>query len=245
VKTHRPKTDLIVALDYPRADYAIDMVERLSGLPLIYKVGLELFLAGGHDLVRDLVHKKERVFLDLKFHDIPNTVARAARQAALLQVEMFTLHLSGGSQMVRAVANEMAEIGELKPKILGVTILTSFDDVGWAEVSKSLSGHASTVSDSVEGLSSHAVAWGVDGMVCSAFELSLLRETHPDLYIVVPGIRPIGTSRDDQARVMTPSQARAAGASAVVVGRPITQAPNPREVVEDMLKYLSEPSISS
>jgi orotidine-5'-phosphate decarboxylase len=225
----------------------LGLVDKLKGLPVIYKVGFELFLAGGLDLVRELVHQKNRVFLDLKFHDIPNTVAKAARQAALLQVEMFTLHLAGGSQMVRAVAEEMAEIELLKPKILGVTVLTSFDDVRWAEVTKAIAGHATSVTDSVAGLSEHAVAWGVDGMVCSALELSLIRESHPDLYTVVPGIRPLTSTspfKDDQARVMTPAQAREAGASAIVVGRPITQAPNPREMAENCLKDLSATPIS-
>src|SRR3954469_17842597 len=104
-----PMTELIVALDVPRAERAMEVVDSLKGLPLIYKVGSELFLAGGPDVVRELVHRKNRVFLDLKFHDIPTTVARAARQAALLHVEMFTVHLSGGSAMVRAVAQELSE----------------------------------------------------------------------------------------------------------------------------------------
>src|SRR3954468_14701094 len=110
-------TDLIVALDFQRSDRALELVDPLRGYSVIYKVGSELFLSGGPDLVRELVHRKKRVFLDLKFHDIPNTVAKAARQAALMHVEMFTLHLSGGSAMVRAVADELAEIDQLRPKI--------------------------------------------------------------------------------------------------------------------------------
>lgn len=165
-----PMTELIVALDVPRAERAMELVDSLKGLPLIFKIGSELFLSGGPDVVRELVHRKCRVFLDLKFHDIPNTVARTARQLALLHVDMFTVHLSGGSAMVRAVAQELTEISLLRPKILGVTVLTSFDDVRWAELTKTLTGHVARVDDSVSALSEHAVSWGCDGIVCSAAE---------------------------------------------------------------------------
>lgn len=240
-----PPTDLIVALDYPKPDAAFALVDELGDLPLIYKVGFELFMSGGPALVKELVHRKKRVFLDLKFHDIPNTVAKAAAQAAFLHVEMFTVHLAGGSQMVRAVSQELAEIPSLRPKILGVSVLTSFDDVRWAEVTKSLTGHAVDVADSVVGLVSHATAWGADGVVCSAMDLPLIREQTPNLYTVVPGIRPEGSSVNDQARVMTPLQARQAGASAIVMGRPITGAADPREVVETVLKDLSITELSA
>jgi orotidine-5'-phosphate decarboxylase len=240
-----PTTELIVALDYARADKALELVQKLGGLPLIYKVGSELFLGSGPEVVRELVHRKCRVFLDLKFHDIPNTVARAAKQAAKMHVEMFTVHLAGGSQMVKAVAEEFAELPELRPRILGVTVLTSFDDVRWAEVTKCLTGHAIEVADSVEGLLAHAPSWGADGVVCSAMELKQIRSSNPGLYTVVPGIRPEGTSANDQARTMTPLQAHLAGASAIVVGRPITEAGNPREVVENILKELSSKAVSA
>lgn len=233
------QTELVVALDFPRPDRAFELVDSLNGLSLIYKVGFELFMSGGPDVIRELVHRKQRVFLDLKFHDIPNTVARAARQAALLQVEMFTLHLAGGSSMVRAVAQELADIPELRPKVLGVSVLTSFDDVRWAEVTKALTGHAVDAADSVTGLVEHSVAWGADGVVCSAVELPDIRSRFPTLYTVVPGIRPQGSPMNDQLRVMTPAQARDAGANAVVVGRPITESENPRGVVESILKDLT------
>jgi orotidine-5'-phosphate decarboxylase len=242
--THNP-TDLIVALDYQRADRAMELVDTLQGLPVIYKVGFELFLGGGPEIVRELVHRKNRVFLDLKFHDIPNTVARAAKQAALLHVEMFTLHLAGGSAMVKAVAQELGDIPELKPRVLGVSVLTSFDDVRWAEVTKCLTGHAVDVSDSVSGLIEHAPSWGVDGIVCSALELPTVREAYPNLYTVVPGIRPDGASSNDQARIMTPLQARQAGASAIVMGRPIIESRDPRAVVESVLKDLSVLQVSA
>ena len=242
--THR-STELIVALDFPKSDRALHLVEALSGLPVIYKVGFELFMGNGPEVVRELVHRKCRVFLDLKFHDIPNTVARAARQAALLHVEMFSLHLAGGSSMVKAVAQELADIPSLRPKVLGVSVLTSFDDVRWAEVTKSMTGHAVDVTDSVTGLLTHASAWGADGVICSAHELEAIREQAPSIYTVVPGIRPEGWSSNDQARVVTPAQARALGADAIVMGRPITESQSPRQVVESVLKDLSSARLSA
>lgn len=239
---NRP-TELIVALDFAKVEKSLELVNTLSGLPVLYKVGFELFMAGGPEIVRELVHKKSRVFLDLKFYDIPNTVARAAKQAALLHVEMFSLHLSGGSSMIKAVVDELSDIPLLKPKILGVSVLTSFDDVRWAEVTKALTGHAVDAGDSVDGLVEHASSWGIDGLVCSAMELKTVKEQYPSLYTVVPGIRPEGSLQNDQARVMTPLQARKAGADAIVVGRPITESKNPVQVVQQILKDLSVPKI--
>jgi orotidine-5'-phosphate decarboxylase len=238
MKKQNHATDLIVALDYAKPEPALELVDGLKGLPLVYKVGFELFLAGGPDLVRELVHRKLRVFLDLKFHDIPNTVARAVKQAAWLHVEMLTVHLAGGSAMLRAVAQELEAIPALKPRLLGVTVLTSFDDVRWAEVTKSLTTHAVDVLDSVLGLAEHAAAWGADGLVCSAHELPEVRKRHPGLYSVVPGIRPAGAPAGDQARVMTPAEAREAGAHAIVMGRPITEAKDPRAAAQAVLKDL-------
>jgi orotidine-5'-phosphate decarboxylase len=235
-------TELIVALDFARADRALQLVEELRDLPLIYKVGSELFLHAGPDFVRELVHRKLRVFLDLKFHDIPNTVVSAARQAAALQVEMFTLHLSGGSAMVRAVREELDQIPELRPRIIGVSVLTSFDDMRWAEVTRAMTNHAVAAGDSVAGLISAGSAWGIDGLVCSAHELVRVKELAPSLYTVVPGIRPRNgstVSGDDQSRVMTPQEAAKAGARSIVVGRPITQDPQPRQVVQRILADLS------
>ncbi|MBC7692270.1 MAG: orotidine-5'-phosphate decarboxylase [Methylotenera sp.] len=242
-RTHQ--TDLIVALDFPRADKALEIVEKFSDLPVIFKVGFELFMAAGPEFVRELVHRKCRVFLDLKFHDIPNTVAKAALQASLMHVEMFTVHLSGGSAMIKAAATALAEIPALRPKMLGVSVLTSFDDVCWSQVTKAITGHASDVADSVAGLVEHATAWGVDGVVCSALELGFIREQFPNLYTIVPGIRPEGFEASDQARVMTPAEAAALGASAIVVGRPITEASDPRKMAEDILKELSLVKISA
>jgi orotidine-5'-phosphate decarboxylase len=140
--------------------------------------------------------------------------------------------------MVRAVADEFAEIPSLKPKILGVSVLTSFDDVRWGEITRALTGHAVDATVSVAGLIEHAPAWGVDGIVCSALELSDIRRQYPTLYTVVPGIRPRGSEIDDQGRVLTPAEAHSAGASAIVVGRPITKAADPKGVVELILADL-------
>lgn len=239
-------SDLIVALDFPRSDWALKFVDQLEDLPVIYKVGYELFIDNGPEIVRELVHRKKRVFLDLKFHDIPNTVMRAVRQAALLHVDMLTLHLAGGSAMVKAAAEELSKIPALRPKILGVSVLTSFDDVRWAEVSRALTGHAVDVSESVDGLLRNAVPWGVDGVVCSAHELTELTAAYPNLYTVVPGIRPEGyEGEDDQARVVTPARARELGARAIVMGRPIIESENPRMVAENVLKQLSAKQLSA
>jgi orotidine-5'-phosphate decarboxylase len=147
--------------------------------------------------------------------------------------------------MVKAVAQELSDIPELRPKILGVSVLTSFDDVRWAEVTKAMNHHAVEVSDSVLGLVNHAIPWGADGVVCSAMELEEVLRQNPGIYTVVPGIRPEGFPTNDQARVMTPAQARAAGASAIVMGRPITEAKDPRAVVDSVLKDLSVARVSA
>lgn len=231
-------TDLIVALDFPREDAAWNIVEALDGLNIVYKVGLELFSGAGPQFIRELVHQKKRVFLDLKLHDIPNTVAKASLQAAMLHVEMFTLHLAGGTGMIHAVRDALAEIESLRPKVLGVSVLTSFDDLRWAEVSRAVSGHGADVHHAVRRLVDAFALEGIDGVVCSAHELESLREHHPHLYTVVPGIRLEKVQGDDQARTITPQEAAFAGASAIVVGRPITKAEKPREVTEQILRSL-------
>lgn len=234
------KTDLVVALDFAREDAAWAVVDALDGLNLVFKVGLELFSAAGPQFVRELVHRKKRVFLDLKLHDIPNTVAKASLQAAMMHVEMFTIHLAGGSAMIHAVRDALAEIESLKPKVLGVSVLTSFDDLRWAEVSRAISGHSSDVHDAVAGLVDAFSGAGIEGIVCSAHELERIRDQYPRLYTVVPGIRLDHVAGDDQARTMTPADAARSGASAIVVGRPITQAKEPRAIAEQILRDLDQ-----
>ncbi len=234
------KTELIVALDYSEATRAFALVKELKGLPLIYKVGFELFLRGGPEVVQELKSKKQRVFLDLKLHDIPATVGKAAMQMAALDIDFLTMHLTGGRAMFQETLKELQSFGNNRPKILGVSVLTSFDAKLWAEVSQALSGKISQITDAVTGLVACARLWGVDGVVCSALELAAIRKNNPELFLVTPGIRPPGTQVFDQSRVVTPKEAHQAGADAIVVGRPITQAENPREIAEAILKDISE-----
>lgn len=237
----RPPTELIVALDHPTPERALACVEALRGLPLLLKVGSELFLAAGPEFVRRLTGEGARVFLDLKFHDIPHTVAKAARQAADLGVELFTTHLAGGPEMYRAIRSEWAELpaGRRPPRILGVTVLTSFSTGVWGEVCETLTGHARSPEASVLALAAKARAWGADGVVCSPHELVGIRARDPDLLTVVPGIRPAGADAQDQARVMTPGDAARAGATMIVVGRPITGASDPRAAAHAVLSELA------
>ena len=237
--TNPATTELIVALDFSDASRALELVRALRSLPVIYKVGSELFLTAGPDFVRELVRGGSRVFLDLKFHDIPNTVGKSARQATALGVDMFTLHLSGGSAMVRAAALALGEIHGKKPRILGVSVLTSLDDELWGDVTSAIAGARVSVEQSVESLVRSAESWGIDGVVCSAREVGAIRREHPSLSAVVPGVSPGGTQAGDQSRVATPEEASAAGASAIVVGRPVIQASDPREAARAILDSLS------
>jgi orotidine-5'-phosphate decarboxylase len=244
-KSETKKTELIIALDFPKGEQALKVMGECEGLSAIWKVGSELFLAEGPRWVRDRVKEGHRIFLDLKFHDIPNTVVKAAAQAQEMGVDMFTLHLAGGASMIRAVRDELDQRAskptDKRPMILGVSVLTSFDQSTWDDVSFAVGGNASKVADSVKRLVAQARYWGVDGVVCSPHEIKTVRATDEILYTVVPGIRPKGVKAGDQARVMTPKQAATLGAGAVVVGRPITEAKSPRAMVEKVLKELDTP----
>ena len=233
------RSELIVALDFSSQKEALSLINQLEGLPVTYKIGSELFLAAGPSFVESLVHQGENIFLDLKFYDIPNTVLQAAKRAAQLGVKMFTVHLSGGQKMLESLTQEFSDLVE-KPKVLGVSVLTSFDEQSWADWLQ-LNGSIKGVSvlSSVSGLVKAGVDCGIDGVVCSAFELETLKKLFPDLYTVVPGIRLNHGNNADQSRVMTPAQASGKGASAIVVGRPITQSETPRAVVENIIKELS------
>ncbi|MBC7385640.1 MAG: orotidine-5'-phosphate decarboxylase [Cryobacterium sp.] len=238
-------TELIVALDVPKGELALKLMKDCAGLPIIWKVGSELFLAEGPNWVRQRAAEGYRIFLDLKFHDIPNTVMKAALLAQEMGVEMFTLHLTGGPAMIRAVRDELEKISDEKgikrAMILGVSVLTSFDQPSWDDVSFSVSGSPSKIEDSVKRLVTQARYWGVDGVVCSPHEIKTVKKADAILYTVVPGIRPKGAKAGDQARIMTPKQAATLGAGAVVVGRPITEAKNPRVMIERVLKELDTP----
>lgn len=225
---------LIVALDVSSAAAAQKIVAAVGDSAFLYKVGKQLFTAEGPAIVRDLVASGRRVFLDLKFHDIPNTVAAAVAEAAKLKVSMLTVHASGGSRMLKAATEAAAASSAAKPLVLGVTVLTSFRDADVQEV-----GFSGRVVDNVLRLAQLARASGCGGIVTSAKEVAeVRRELGAGFAIVTPGVRPAGSDVGDQARVVTPAEAIAAGASHIVVGRPITAAADPaaaaRAIVEEM-----------
>ena len=198
-----------------------------------YKVGLQLYTAEGPQIVRDLVASGRQVFLDLKFHDIPNTVATAVKEAAKLSVSMLTVHAAGGGRMLRA-AVEAARNTNASAMILGVTVLTSLDarDLEHA-------GVRGTVVDQVSRLAALAISNGCHGVVASAQEAGTLRaELGDDFLIVTPGVRPPGSGHGDQARVVTPAEAIASGASYIVVGRPITEATDPGAEAREILAQI-------
>ena len=223
------KDRLIVALDVPGATQARQIVQAIGDAATTYKVGKQLFTAEGPQVVRDLVASGRKVFLDLKYHDIPNTVAAAVRSAAELGVSMLTVHASGGSKMLKA-AVEAASQSPAKPMVLAATVLTSLSDSDLREV-----GIAGDVLSQVLRLGALARAAGCGGVVASAQEArELRRELGEGLAIVTPGVRPAGSSAGDQARVVTPKDAIAAGATYLVVGRPILDAPDPAKAAQQI-----------
>jgi orotidine-5'-phosphate decarboxylase len=225
---------LIVALDYSSAKAALDLVERLAGQCRWFKVGLELYVAAGPAIVETLVGRGHSVFLDLKLHDIPNTVAGAVRSAASLGAKLLTVH-AGGGPVVLSAAREAAEGYPAAPKLLAVTVLTSMDTAQLAAT-----GVAREPREQVELLARMGMTAGIDGFVCSPQEVALLREiTGPTGTLVTPGIRPVGAEIGDQQRVATPAAALRAGASYLVVGRPITQAGDPAAAAEGILREMT------
>jgi orotidine-5'-phosphate decarboxylase len=219
-RVNEPK--IIVALDYPDAHAAREMAARLDPALCRVKVGKELFTAAGPALVEALVARGFGVFLDLKFHDIPNTVASACKAAARLGVWMMNVHASGGRAMMQAAREALAG-GDARPKLIAVTVLTSMGESDLAEI-----GMQGAPPDAVLRLARLAQAAGLDGVVCSAQEARALRAACGSAFhLVTPGIRPADGARDDQKRVMTPRAAIDAGADYLVIGRPITQAADP------------------
>ena len=227
---------LIVALDVSSRPEAMRLVDRLAGRVGMFKIGNQLFMAEGPDVVREVIDRGERVFLDLKFHDIPNTVRSAAVEAARLSVSMLTIHASGGPVMIGDTVRALQDrFGEARPFVVAVTVLTSIDRSTLVRT-----GVDREAKDQVLLLARMAAEAGADGFVCSAGEIELLRrnvEGHPR--IVTPGVRMPGQSIDDQARVATPHAAVAAGADHVVVGRFVNQAEDPRAAVDEVLDSLS------
>ena len=229
----QPEDRLIVALDFPSSDAAMDLVDRLQGACRWFKVGMELYYATGNQILDRLRERGFEVFLDLKLHDIPNTVAGAVRAVAGTGASLLTVHAGGGERMMRTAAQAADRPGA--PRLLAVTVLTSMDAAELRAVG--VADAEGVVETQVLRLARLARAAGIHGLVCSAEEVAAVREAMgPEALLVVPGIRPAGTgSSDDQSRVASAAQAIARGASKLVVGRPITQAPDPARAAAGIL----------
>src|SRR3989442_9558762 len=228
---------LIVALDVNSREGALSLVQALRPRVQRFKVGVELFTACGPPLVREILEKGGQIFLDLKFHDIPNTVARAAVAAARLGVGMFTIHLSGGPMMARRAADELEAHCQVyrvpRPKILGVTVLTSLSAADLEKL-----GVGRSIEDQAVALAEMGKAAGLDGVVCSPREARLIREAcGRDLLIVTPGIRPEGSEPDDQSRTQSPKGALEAGAALILGGPPLPQGPPPLQAPQKNLLH--------
>ena len=214
---------IIVALDFNNSSQAVEFVDTLDPKLCRLKIGKELFTAAGPNLVETMIKKEFDVFLDLKFHDIPNTVANAVKVAADLGVWMLNVHISGGSTMMKSAKDAIISHGGCKPILIGVTVLTSISSTELSEI-----GIKNDLKDQVVQLAKLAYQSGLDGVVCSAEEAKLLRNSMPaDFILVTPGIRREQDAAGDQKRVITPSQAIRNGSDYLVVGRPITQAASP------------------
>ena len=226
MQTARDK--LIVALDVDTANRAFDLFDSLRDVVGMFKIGSQLFTAAGPDIVRKILAKGGRVFLDLKFHDIPNTVAAASIEAARLGVSIFNIHASGGTEMMTRAAEAVSETakreGVPKPKVIAVTLLTSLDSAALRQI-----GISDDAETSVANLARAAATCGLDGVVASPHEIQIVRAAvpNPEFIIVTPGIRPGCVATDDQRRVMTAAGAIRAGADYLVVGRPILNADDP------------------
>jgi orotidine-5'-phosphate decarboxylase len=246
------KERIVVALDVADRDSALSLVEKLSGLVGMFKIGKQLFTAEGPGLVREIIAAGEKVFLDLKYHDIPNTVAGAAQSAAQLGVSIFNVHALGGSEMMRAVVafqnqnpylhddedplQPAARTSATRPAVLGVTVLTSMNDLSLAEV-----GIALNADEMVVRLATLARDAGLDGVVASPKEIRLIRErvASKNFIILTPGIRPLWSASGDQKRVATPADALRDGADFMVIGRAITDGKDPRANAERILEEIS------
>jgi orotidine-5'-phosphate decarboxylase len=227
-----PRDRLAVALDFPNEHEALKLVIRLDQSCQWFKVGMELYYAAGNGIVHQLRDRGFNVFLDLKLHDIPNTVAGAVRSATHAGASLLTIHATGGAAMMSAAAEAASAPGS--PRLLAVTVLTSMDANELAGI-----GITASPAEQVLRLARLAQASGIDGMVCSPEEVAALRkETGPNTLLVIPGIRPTGSAIEDQKRIATPAQAITHGASMLVVGRPITRAHDPAEAAQAILKEI-------
>ncbi len=232
------RNPIIAALDVPTAEQALKLAQEIAPAVGAFKIGSELFTAAGPDIVKKIRATGASVFLDLKFHDIPNTVTKAVTSAVQLDVQMLTVHTSGGFEMLKAAeqaAEEVAwKLGRIQPLVLGVTVLTSLDTAALREI-----GLDVNVEYQVRRLATVATKAGLRGLVCSPQEVVKLRQTVPPaMQLVTPGIRTGAEMADDQKRTMTPKEAIAAGANWLVIGRPIYAAENPRLAAEKILESL-------
>jgi orotidine-5'-phosphate decarboxylase len=230
---------IIVALDVPSKERALQLVEQLSPIINTFKIGSELFTGAGPEIVRAIRSTGASVLLDLKFHDIPNTVAKAASAVTRLDVQLLTLHTSGGKAMMQAaqeaVRDTAAQLGLQPPLLLGVTVLTSLTSQDLAEV-----GAEANVGHQVERLALLAASAGLRGLVCSPLELAGLRQLLPeDMHLVTPGIRTSPAEGDDQKRTLNAKEAIEAGANWIVIGRPICAASDPLEAAQEILQSIS------
>jgi orotidine-5'-phosphate decarboxylase len=228
---------IILALDFPEQEIAIDWVEKLKSKIKTFKVGPILFLDSGSEGLKEFSNLGVDVFLDLKFHDIPSTVKKTARQSVRFGANMFTIHTLGGFEMMKgvseAVKDEAEKLSYPKPLVLGVTVLTSHDKKSLEQI-----GLNTSTQDTVMNLATLAEKANVDGLVCSGVEVEALRKELGDRFtLVVPGIRP-GTANHDQKRVTTPEEAVSKGADYLVIGRAITEAENPEEIVDEIVKSM-------
>lgn len=229
-----PRDRLAVALDLPNEHEALKLVDRLGQSCQWFKVGMELYYAVGNSIVHQLRDRGFNVFLDLKLHDIPNTVAGAVRSAAQAGASLLTIHATGGAAMMSAAADAASAPGS--PRLLAVTVLTSMDANELAGI-----GITTSPAEQVLRLARLAQSSGIDGMVCSAEEVATLRkETGPNTLLVIPGIRPAGSAIEDQKRIATPAKAIANGASMLVVGRPITRALDPAGAAQAILQEIGQ-----
>ena len=238
------RNPIIVALDVPTADAALKLVEKLAPVVGAFKIGKELFTSAGPDMVRSIRSLGAPVFLDLKFHDIPNTVAKAVAAAVHLDVQMLTVHASGGREMLKAAEQAAQEnarkLGCTPPLVLGVTVLTSLDSAALQEI-----GLNPDVGLQVRRLASLATNAGLRGLVCSPREVSELRQMLPaSTQLVIPGIRSQTAPADDQKRTLTAREALALGANWLVIGRPICAVKDPRAAAEQILKEIAESAAS-
>lgn len=226
---------LIVAMDFDTENDALHLIDKLDPQSCALKVGSEMFTLFGAHFVKQLVSRQFKVFLDLKFHDIPNTVAQACKAAADLGVWMMNVHALGGFNMMNAAHEALESYGENRPVLIAVTVLTSFSESDLVGI-----GINKQLIDQVKMLAKLALSAGLNGVVSSAHEVkSIKNECGSDFITVTPGIRLSRDSKDDQSRIMTPNQAVAAGSNYLVIGRPITQAANPSKVVTEILSDIS------